>query len=169
MRRFSAVPICLSFAAAVFSVSCAPQEAEEQAPGTDVQAVRAAIEQVNQQFVEAFKAGDVATMASLYAEDAVVLAPGEEMVHGRAAIQESMAAQLPPGVQEFSLATMHVGAEGSLAYEVGTYSLTFQPEGQPSVSDAGKYVVVWERQADGSWKLKADIWNSNAPPMPPEE
>ncbi|MFQ5962049.1 MAG: YybH family protein, partial [Candidatus Methylomirabilales bacterium] len=57
-----------------------------------------------------------------------------------------------------------VGAKDDLAYEMGAYTLTIQPEGGQAQTDTGKYVVVWTRQADGSWKLAVDIWNSNAPP-----
>jgi ketosteroid isomerase-like protein len=34
--------------------------------------------------------------------------------------------------------------------------------GKP-VNDRGKYVEVWEKQADGKWKCGADIWNSDLP------
>ncbi|MDF2780320.1 MAG: hypothetical protein K0S96_124, partial [Geminicoccaceae bacterium] len=49
--------------------------------------VRQAIEQVNARFVEAFKAGDAATIASLYTEIAKVLPPDGTEVAGREAIQ----------------------------------------------------------------------------------
>jgi len=34
--------------------------------------------------------------------------------------------------------------------------------GKP-VNDHGKYVEVWEKQADGKWKCGTDIWNSDLP------
>ncbi len=56
-----------------------------------------------------------------------------------------------------------VGGSGDTAYEIGKYSLTIQAEGQAAMADSGKYVVVWKRQADGTWKLHVDIWNSSMP------
>jgi len=34
------------------------------------------------------------------------------------------------------------------------------------IDDRGKFVVVWKKQADGAWKIVADIWNSDMPPAP---
>ena len=52
---------------------------------------------------------------------------------------------------------------GDLGYTVGTYVLTLHdPKGEP-VTDRGKYVTVWKKQADGSWKVAADIFNSDLP------
>jgi ketosteroid isomerase-like protein len=31
------------------------------------------------------------------------------------------------------------------------------------VADRGKYLAVWKKQADGSWKIEADMWNSDLP------
>jgi ketosteroid isomerase-like protein len=39
---------------------------------------------------------------------------------------------------------------------------TPDPAGKP-VTDRGKYVTIWKKQADGSWKVIADIFNSDLP------
>ena len=31
------------------------------------------------------------------------------------------------------------------------------------MKDEGKYLEVWKKQGDGSWKCSADCWNSNLP------
>lgn len=36
-------------------------------------------------------------------------------------------------------------------------------KGKP-MSDKGKYIVVLQKQADGSWKIVRDISNSDLPP-----
>ena len=68
------------------------------------------------------------------------------------------------GVPTLTLSTVEVTELGDTAYEVGDYTMKMQPPGADAMSDRGKYLVVWKRQADGAWKLAVDIWNTNLPP-----
>jgi ketosteroid isomerase-like protein len=52
---------------------------------------------------------------------------------------------------------------GDLAYGPGAYELTLSPPGSGAISDKGKYVVVYRRHPEGSWKAVADIFNSSQP------
>ena len=128
------------------------------------QAVRSAIEGTNAQFVAAANRGDTAAVAALYTADAVVLPPNAEMVRGRQGVKEFFDALIQQmGVPRLTLDTIQVDEVGDTACEVGAYTMKLQPSGGEPVSDNGKYVVVWKRQTDGSWKLAVDIWNTNAP------
>jgi len=63
-----------------------------------------------------------------------------------------------------------VAQSGELAYLSGTYELTLNDASGKPVKDRGKYVEVWKKQADGTWKATVDIWNSDLPaPAPPEK
>jgi uncharacterized protein (TIGR02246 family) len=123
------------------------------------QAVRSAIEGTNAQFVEAANSGDTARVASLYTEDAVLLAPNAPMMRGRQEIKaffDGMVAQM--GLPKLQLNTKQVEEHGDTAWEVGAYTMKLQ-----GVSDEGKYIVVWKRHGS-DWKLAADIWNTDSPP-----
>jgi len=67
------------------------------------------------------------------------------------------------GVRRINLETMEMGYDGNLAYERGVSTVTIQPEGGQEVTVRGKYLVALKRQADGSWKVAVDIWNSDLP------
>ena len=125
--------------------------------------VQQAIEDTDARFVEAYNRGDVASVAALYTDDAVLLPPNSETLRGRQAIQEFWNGAWQMGVREVMLQTVSVEDSGHLAYEIGAYTLKIQPEGGEATTDKGKYVVIWKRQADGSWKLAVDIWNTNFP------
>ena len=102
-------------------------------------------------------------MAALYTADAEYMPPNEEMVQGRAAIEEAIGEQMTELMNRAVeiTATEH-GMSGDLAYEIGTYTQSADVMGEP-VELAGKYLVISKRQADGSWKIQAHIWNSSLP------
>ena len=52
---------------------------------------------------------------------------------------------------------------GDYAIETGTYRMTVQPKQGKSMEDVGKFVSIWQKQADGSWKMIRDIFNSDLP------
>jgi ketosteroid isomerase-like protein len=41
------------------------------------------------------------------------------------------------------------------------------PGASAAVADTGKFIEVWLKQADGTWRLAWDIWNSDIPLPPP--
>jgi uncharacterized protein (TIGR02246 family) len=131
----------------------------------DAGAVRQAIEASNAKFVDAVKKSDSTTIADNYADDAIVMAPGTEAWRGRDAVRKGftgMMTQAP--AKEFKLTSDDVTVGGDLAVETGTYEMTMQPKGGKEMKDKGKFVVVWKRQADGSWKIVRDVFNSDVPP-----
>lgn len=56
---------------------------------------------------------------------------------------------------------VEVARSGDFAYSTGTYAIA-----NPAI-DKGKFVDVWKKQADGSWKAAADVINSDLPAPPP--
>ena len=125
-----------------------------------VREAQAAIEAANAKFSEAFARGDAKALSAMYTTDAIVFPPDGEMIRGNEAIGDFWKATRDGGVQSAALTTIDVGRSGDVAYEVGTVSLTIQPAGKEPTTAIAKYVVVWKRQTDGSWKLHRDIWNS---------
>jgi uncharacterized protein (TIGR02246 family) len=114
---------------------------------------RRAIEAAVQQYVEASNQGDADALASLYADDAVLLPPDHEPVRGRAAIGDFWRQGTDEGLE---VTTLTVEVDGDLGYLVGRYHL---PATGEEPADSGKYVMCLKRQRDGAWKLTADIWN----------
>ena len=87
----------------------------------------------------------------------------ESMKKGKKEIQETIAAEVQGGAQDLVLTTLDVYGSGDFAYEVGQYSLNVKQNGQITMQDTGNYIVIWNRQTNDSWLMKADIWNSNLP------
>lgn len=136
---------------------------QETPPPPDTRAAdEAAIRAADAEWVKAAQAKDPDKWASFYAEDGAILPAGAPMAKGKAAVRE-VAAQLmalPGFALTFAPTLIEVARSGDLAYDVGTYELTTNnAKGEPVV-EKGKYVVVWKKQADGGWKVAADIFNA---------
>lgn len=137
-------------------VICASAYAQAQNP------VRSAIETNTKQFIEAFNKGDAATVANLYAMNARVMPPNSPMVQGRENVQKFWQGAISAGLKLVSLEIMDLEVHGNTAIEVGRYVSTMPGTGGATVTDNGKYVVVWKREGR-HWKLAIDTFNSNAP------
>jgi ketosteroid isomerase-like protein len=107
--------------------------------------------------------GDLVEYANLYyAPDAIVMPPNEEAVRGREAIiawNESF-----PPYEDLQFTQVEVDGARDIAYVYGTYTMVMvgSEMGEP-VTDRGKYIEIWRRQGDGSWKVALDIFNSDMP------
>jgi uncharacterized protein (TIGR02246 family) len=120
---------------------------------------RKAIEETNKTFMKGFVKGDASITASVYAEDAVLLPPGGEMIHGKKAIEEFWGGAMSSGVKEAKLSTVELTGGGEYVQELGTGVLKIKAEGGEHSEQNAKYVVVWKRTPDG-WKYNWDIWNA---------
>ena len=121
---------------------------------------RKAIDKANAEFAAAMNKGDVVTAMRVYADDAKLLPPNSPAVSGKANIQgfwEGAAQAL--GIKHVSMNTVAVEFIDDTAIEQGEYTLDLA-----AGEDKGKFVVVWKRQPDGSWKWHLDIFNSDLAP-----
>ena len=128
------------------------------------QDVRQAIEANNSKFVAAFNAGDAAGVAGRYTENAILLPPDTTRIEGRAAIQEAWQGWIDAGLTNLKLDSADVEGQGDLAWEIGNYAVDVPGEGDAIVTATGNYLVVWQRGADGAWRLHIDTWNDTPPP-----
>ena len=151
-----------ALAACVVICGCAARQASTSA--RDAADVRAQIEQAVARFTETFNRGDAAALAAMYDTAAVVLAPNAPPMRGRQNIEALWAGARQQGFKTLSLVVNSVERIGDHAIELGSYTLVIQPPGHAETTDRGKYIVVWKRQADGTWKLYRDAFNTSMPP-----
>jgi len=118
-------------------------------------ASRGAVEATVDRYVAASNEGDAEALAALYADDALLLPPDHEPIHGREAIVEFWRQGTDEGLE---VSPLRLEVNGDVAYMVGRYRL---PPTEEEAADSGQYVLCLKRQADGAWKLTADIWNGS--------
>jgi uncharacterized protein (TIGR02246 family) len=138
----------------------------------DVEAERAAIRRMTMAWVNAATAKDVEGMVVGFADDASLLPPNAPLAAGKEAIRTVWSELVErPGLSESTEVTkVEVSSRGDMGYVVGTSEGTWNdPEGN-RVTDRGKWVAVYKKQPDGTWKCVLDIWNSDQPaPAPATE
>jgi ketosteroid isomerase-like protein len=122
---------------------------------------RTALRQNGRTIAAVANAGRFAAAAVLYEDDAALLLPNTPAVAGRRAIEEWMASN--PPLSNVTIEAVEIDGAGDVAYVRGNYALTLTPPGAAPIHDRGKFVEIWRRQADGGWKMRWDIFNSDLP------
>jgi uncharacterized protein (TIGR02246 family) len=152
---------------AIASIACQASGPPASAGGAspdNVATVKTAIEAANARFLDALKRADKAGVIANYADDAVLMMPNEEAWRGREGLDRGFSAFLDQvSVKDGAAITTDVMLAGDLAVETGTFAWTLQTKAGQEIKDKGKYLTVWKRQSDGSWKVLRDINNSDLP------
>jgi len=111
-------------------------------------------------FIEGYAQLDADKVAGLYTEDAIYLSPGGDARRGRPAIREWFSRMFRGAEErgenlELSFETVERRVQGSLAYEVGYFTLTRVGSERAGTSRA-KFVVVLKRIPGAGWRLHVD-------------
>jgi ketosteroid isomerase-like protein len=149
--------------ATLFVMSAASQTNEE---------LREKIVKINQQMGKAMMEGNPQANLGFYAKDAVSLPNYGEMVKGIDAIKKSNDEMVSSGakVNSVEFNTVTINTYGNMVSEIGTYKMNITMPGIASpVEDNGKYLTLWEKQPDGSLKIKVETWNTDKNPMMPKQ
>jgi ketosteroid isomerase-like protein len=120
--------------------------------------VKQAIEYKNTSLRNAYNRGDAAGCAAVFTEDALFLPPNQPLLRGKKAIQELIQGWIDHIGGTMNNPMTEFGDAGDLAFQVATYA--FQDTMTP---DQGKFVEIFRRQPDGSWKVYLTIYNSDKP------
>jgi uncharacterized protein (TIGR02246 family) len=166
MPRIRLVPLVAIFAMAS-AASCyragekdgqAEQQQEiQQARAADEAAIRAA----SAAWSQAAGAKDLDKAVSFYADDALLLPDNAPAARGKESIRKNWAPllALPGSGLRWQTASVEVARSGELAYETGAYNFVATDKQGKSTDGKGKYLVIWKKQSDGSWKVAVDTDN----------
>ncbi len=134
---------------------------------TQLDAQREALLQADEDFNKASAERGVAAWAAAFADDARMFPPSGPILHGLPAIRDRWEKlKFSPAGLSWKPAFADVAASGDLGYTVGYWEKPGKDkEGRPVVA-RGKYLTVWRKQADGRWKIVADIGSEDIPEPP---
>ncbi|HEY3389647.1 MAG TPA: DUF4440 domain-containing protein, partial [Prolixibacteraceae bacterium] len=112
--------------------------------------------------------GNTEKNLSMYTSDAISMPSYEPMHDGIAAIRKASEEMVKSGwkCNSFEPTTLKVIPTGNLITEIGTYKINMSMPGMDKpMEDQGKYLTIWEKQKDGTLKVKIETWNSDVNPM----
>jgi uncharacterized protein (TIGR02246 family) len=115
-------------------------------------------------------AKDLDKILGHYADDAALMVPGAPLMKGKDAIRMGLPQMLGDAnlSLKFASSSVEVSKGGDLAYTQGMYTLMqTDPKTKKPMTEKGKFVTVYRKGADGSWKAIEDINNADPPEPPP--
>jgi len=126
---------------------------------------RAAIDKGHAAWIDAFKRNDAKALGPLVAADMVCMPPHREAVTGPQGVVDWFAGVVKEArTVAVGISTREVIVAEDFAIERGAFTWKVAPTGGgPNVEDRGNFMAVWQKQPDGSWKIKRNIWNSTLP------
>lgn len=132
-------------------------------PKIDTDALTKQLTQLDDQWSKSAATRNADTLASYYAPDAIAYPPNEPAAIGQDAAKKIWASYFADSTFSISWQTDHAGVakSGDLGFTTGSYEDSFQGPDGKLVNEKGKYVCVWAKQPDGTWKATHDIWNSD--------
>ena len=138
------------------------------ANGTSEEADRRKIEEALRMYANAVAVGDAERYLALHDPEAYKLPPSEPMytiASAKGHQQDDFDAMQAAYDVSMNLEPMEIQVDDDLAYAMGTYTIDMEPKADapPALVD-GKFLTLFRRQSDGSWKIYRDCFNNNAPP-----
>lgn len=156
----SSLTLCCAFLA--LSLAACTQAT---APATDDSALLS-LRDADAAVQKAVAARDLDAIAAFYTEDALLLPTAEPLIVGRSAIRDEWAhiLAIPNFHNKSSLMKVEVAKSGELGYTMGTYLATMMGEDGKDVPEPGKWVSIWKKQPDGTWRIAIDTYNTDVKP-----
>jgi ketosteroid isomerase-like protein len=126
----------------------------------------ATLRKLDDEWSKAAGAKDVEKTISYYTDDALIMPPNSPVLHGKDAARGMWNGMFSvPGFGGGWKSTK-VEVSGDLGWVTGNYEMNETDAAGKPKTDKGKYLEVWKKQADGSWKCVADMFNTDLPAAP---
>lgn len=132
-------------------------DAVAPSPQASTESVRAEIAANNAEFARAIKAKDTAALTHLFTEDGLLISPGGGFVKGWAALEPLWVDRLSKATfLDGGITTEALEIRGDIAVEAARFAWTIQRGDAAPVARTGRALTVWQRGADGRWRMLAD-------------
>jgi uncharacterized protein (TIGR02246 family) len=137
------------------------QKAEEVAeePAVDVEADKEAIASLVNQVEKAFNEGDLDAYMATFADDAIVMSPGESALIGKEAIRDG-SGFIESTSFDVKIFVDEIEVSGDWAFHRSHWKGSWTEAGSDKKTEIeSKDIGILKRQPDGSWKTTHTIFN----------
>lgn len=132
-------------------------------PDVGVEAEEQRLMELSREWSDVAAGDDVEALMSYWADDAVMMAPGQPPLRGKEAIREfvSSTGEIPGFSVSWEPLEAHVSESGDMAYLIEQNQMTMPDSTGALMTQYNKVVTVWKKREDGSWKNVVDMWNAD--------
>jgi ketosteroid isomerase-like protein len=126
----------------------------------------AAIEAFNQAYLKAINDEDIAALSALTTEGHIMLMPGRAPLIGKAANDEANGRAFEQFDFDETWTPVETVVSGDWGHQRGTFTTIIIPkDGSARREVSGNFLRIYQRQANGEWRMIRDMFNSDSPPQ----
>ena len=129
--------------------------------------VSKSIRSILSQYATTMVGGNVKNWLALWDDEATWLPSGGPASVGKASIEHAFrASMMQSPLAGMSISVRDVRTDGAIAVAIGDFT---ESRGFPSggAHTEGKFLTVFRKQPDGTWRIFQSCFNFNTPPAPP--
>ena len=130
-------------------------------------ALKEEVTKLGDELAAAMVANEVDKMLAMYAPGAISLPNYSPRMQGIDAFRQHHQMMESSGmkVRAFDSEPSEVWQAGDQVVEIGKYKINIEMPGMGEIQDVGKYLTIYERNAEGELKIKVETWNTDMNPM----
>ena len=122
------------------------------------------IKETDARFVESFNSGDLDALETIHEDGAMLLSPDSPAATGGTEdVIKGYREMWDAGWRNISLTSVEIGSDTNLAYHYGKAEFDVPTKDGSTKRTAAKYVDIYRREEDGSWKIHITIYNMDQP------
>jgi ketosteroid isomerase-like protein len=124
----------------------------------------AGITSFNERYLKAINDEDIAALSALTTAGHIMLPPNSEPVVGKAANDAMNGGAFQRYEFSETWTPVETVVDGDLGFQRGTFTVVATPRGEGDLLQvSGSFLRIYQRQADGEWRMTRDMFNSSTP------
>jgi ketosteroid isomerase-like protein len=120
---------------------------------------KADVEKLDALWSNSYTDDSTGKLMTLYSDDAIMFPPSSEILEGKSDISAYLESMKSVGVKEYSISNVDLNVQGNTAYSTELWEATRVDASGNSIVLEGNITNVFEKQENGSWKIKYQSWN----------